>query len=109
MKKLLFTILLLFSVNTYAAGVWYYGLTVKSVRAQNKANQTGFTTVEAINNPAACPHSHYYGIRPENNPQLAMSVLLTAFTSNKKVDIFVQSDECDVFNRPSVGDVRITN
>ncbi|MBL1275122.1 MAG: hypothetical protein COB30_003450 [Ectothiorhodospiraceae bacterium] len=72
-------------------------------------NQTGFRTVEAINNPGGCGNFDFYAIRPDNNPSLVMSVLLAAYMGNKKIDIYVRGDQCGAFGRPSVTDVRIRN
>ncbi len=109
MKKVIFLALSIFTMNTYAAGTWYFGLALKDVTAQNKANQTAFQTIEAVKNPMGCPNTDYYGVRSENNPQLAMSVLLVAYMGNKKIDIYVDDDVCDAFGRPSVTDIRIRN
>jgi len=109
MRFFLFLMMVFFSVNVSAANAWYFGLTVKDLRAQSKANQTSFRTLEAINNPGGCPSGDYYVIRPDNNPQLAMSILLAAFMGNKKIDIYVVDYQCGVFSRPSVTDVRIRN
>lgn len=107
MRLALFSILLVISFNAHST--WYYELTIRDVRAQNKAGQASFRTLEAVNNPSACPNYEYYGIRPENNPPLAMSVLLAAFMSGKAIDINVDDSQCDIYGSPSVKDVRIRN
>jgi len=109
MRMVTIIAILFYSVNIHAAGMWHFGLNVKDVTAQNKANQTAFRVMEEINNPAGCPNTDYYGIRSDAGPQFAMSILLTAYTSGKKVDVYVVDNQCDAFGRPSVTDVRIRN
>ena len=109
MRKVIVLAMLLFSINIHAANAWYFGLTLKDVRTQNKANQTSFRTLEPINNPGSCPNGDYYAVRPDNNPKFAMSVLLAAFMGNKKIDIYVVDIQCGSFGRPSVTDIRIRN
>lgn len=46
---------------------------------------------------------------PNNNLEMAMSVLLAAYMSGKKIDIVVEHGVCDAFNCPSVTHVRIRN
>ena len=108
-KYLVFSILTFFSINSYAVNAWYFGLSIKDVRVQAAAKQASFRTVEAENNPGGCPNADFYAVRPENNPQFTMSMLLAAFLSKKKIDIYVRGDECGVYGRPSVTDVRIVN
>jgi len=109
MKKVIFLVMFVISINVHAANAWYYGLTIKDVTAQNKADQTSFRTLEPINNPGSCPNVDFYAIRPDNNPKFAMSILLAAYMGNKKIDIYVVDSQCGAFGRPSVTDIRIRN
>jgi hypothetical protein len=110
MKRSLIAILfILICFELHAEGVWYFNFSLRDVRAQNKKGQTSFRTIESTHNPAKCVNTDYYGIRPENNPQLAMSVLLAAYLSRRNIDIYVSNTECDLWGRPSVHDVRIRN
>ena len=84
MKKIFIGLLvILFGFEANAVGVWYFEVSLKDVRAQNKSGQTSFRTIEAVNNPASCGNAGYYGVRPEHNPELAMSILLAAYISGK--------------------------
>lgn len=107
MRNIILLAMLLFTINAHAGNAWYFGLTIKDVRAQNKDGQTSFRTIEPINNPGNCPNTDYYAIRSDNDPKFAMSILLAAYMGGKKVDIYVVGDQCGSFGRPSVTHIRI--
>lgn len=107
LKKVFFAFLVFLLCASQAHATWYFGLTLRDVRAQNADGQVSFRTLEPLNNPANCANTDYYGVRPDRGPELALTVLLTAYTTGKKIDIYVYDSECDMWGRPSVKSVRI--
>jgi len=106
-RRMLVVLAALMFVSSSSYAGWEYGLTLKSVRALGVHGQAAFQTVEQIINPKPCALYEYYGVRPENNPEMALSVLLAAYIAGKKVDIYIEEDQCDVAGRPSITNVRI--
>ncbi len=94
----------------YRAGVHstlYTGKTLKNVRSHNDTGQVSFRTLETIEGPEMCGNKDYYGVRVDNHPELALSILLAAYAIGKKVDVSVYDDKCDAWGRPAVKHIRI--
>ena len=107
-KILVFAILSSLGSQICEAG-WIYNLNAKDIRANLSPGGVTFTTVEAVQNPATCSGTEFYGIAYDANGhhKNVLAILLTAQATGRTVAIYVVDNSCYSAGRPLVTDVMI--
>jgi hypothetical protein len=108
MKNLVVIMLSVLCSLSSAADEWRHlhgspGTQVLTARMSLATNVTRFQTVESgVTNPNGCLTDHYAVI---DNPEAALSILLTALVSSKHIGFVVDGDECGPNGRVLVKDI----
>ncbi len=108
-KTTLFALSLLIAVNVVAGVDHQTNLTIEKIRSLG--DQTGkviaFQATSNIVPEGLNCLSDFYTVEEGDNPELALSLLLTALTTGKTVELYVYNNKCSITGRISVRDVRI--
>jgi len=107
--KSFITIGLFVSTCAEASVVKYENLNVASVRTLGAGNGTAkflITTTQPMTAPGGLTcGNEFYAFDEADNPEMALSVALSAFMSGKKIYMYVYTNKCSANGRIAVRDI----
>ncbi|OLQ71710.1 hypothetical protein BIT28_23900 [Photobacterium proteolyticum] len=107
-KLIIASFFILFSQIAAAGGSWHSNLHVTEVWSAHDKERVVFKIEGGkYTKPPRCSKSDYYEVSHPYDYKTALSILLTALTTQKTVKVVVVDDQCGVFDNPLVSTVVI--
>jgi hypothetical protein len=108
-----FILVVALTVSVHAESVWHGNLKVTQAWSAQDKDRVVFmieedaSGSEVYKNPANCANTTYYEVAVPYDRKTALSILLTALTTQKDINVYVVDNQCGVFNQPVVSTVVI--